>query len=253
MQEPQQGEEEDTLNVRQQSHHQASSSTPAVAAADNAGSKQTSFWGRAAVGAGALVLVGVFVLATVGVDLGLGGRRSKSSPSQVELLSKANCCACAGGAAEHLRYTHATCLFDLLHGLVCLACCFLLIAQPDTLCCPHEQQVASLTAEQQKQLGEQAAQLEAQAKGETGSTDALAGAAGSYAALGNLDKSTALLEQLTTKSPSDASAWQALVSTLACNGHEYACGQVANAAVNVDARCIVCRRGLAASTSAPGG
>lgn len=48
------------------------------------GQKGRGFWGQAAVGAGAVALVAVFVVATVGVDLGLGGRRaSTQSPNQV--------------------------------------------------------------------------------------------------------------------------------------------------------------------------
>ena len=54
-------------------------------------------------------------------------------------------------------------------------------------------------------MGEQAARLEEQVKADAGATEAMAGAAGAYAALGDLGKSADLLQQLT-------SAWQALVS-----------------------------------------
>ena len=49
---------------------------------------------QAGVAAGALVLTGVFVFATVGVDFGFNGRRQSSSPPQVRL--------CAGRDAHHV-------------------------------------------------------------------------------------------------------------------------------------------------------
>ncbi|KAK9792238.1 hypothetical protein WJX73_002585 [Symbiochloris irregularis] len=130
--------------------HQASTSSRTDS--DNS-SAQPSFWGQAAVGFGAVALVAVFVFATVGVDLGLGGRRGPT---------------------------------------------------------PSPGQVSAFSPEEEKRLRDQAAKFEQQAEADTSSTDALAGAASTYAALGDLDKSAALLQQLTAAAPKDVSAWQAL-------------------------------------------
>ena len=66
---------------RLNSHHNASVPAPHPASDVDAGTSKPNIWSQAAVGLGALALVGVFVAATVGLDLGMGGRRGSKQPT----------------------------------------------------------------------------------------------------------------------------------------------------------------------------
>ena len=77
--------------------------------------------------------------------------------------------------------------------------------------CAVLQPPSGLSNEERTTISQQAAKLEEQAQKDGSATEALAGAAGSYAVLGDLGKSAVLLEQLTAVEPKNSSAWQALV------------------------------------------